>query len=108
MERENAFFKADLPRDLNEAKQKAITALAADTTPEAFRKAAEDLGFIEPPQPAVPAEDLAVHDRIAATRAGDNGALNPANYDAEVGASRSPEELREVMAKYGRTPDIIE
>lgn len=109
LERENAFYKANLPSDLNEAKRKAITVIAEDTTPEAFRKAAEDLGYVEPPAPAVPAEDLAVHDRIAATRAnGEQGTINPANYEAEVNAAQTPEELKAVMAKYGTTPEIVE
>jgi hypothetical protein len=108
LERENAFFKADLPRDLNEAKQKAIMAIAGDTTPEAFRQAAQDLGYIEPPAPTVPAEELAAHDRAAAATAGTTGGLDPANYDAEVAAAATPEELRGIMAKYGRTPEIVE
>lgn len=108
LERENAFYRADLPRDLNEAKQKAIMAIAGDTTPEAFRQAAQDLGYIEPPAPTVPVEELAAHDRAAQAAAGSTGVLNPANYEAEVEAARDQNELRAVMAKYGRTPEVIE
>lgn len=108
LEAENGLFKANLGT-LSEAQQKAVLATADQMTAEALRSQAELLGFIEPPAPAAPPADIAAHDKIAQVVAGgDGGGPNPANYDAEVSAANSPDELRAIMAKYGRTPEIVD
>lgn len=106
LERENAFFKADLPRDLNEARRKAILATAAEATPEGFRKAAEELGFIEPPAPTVPADELAAMERIAnGGSAGTTGV--DGNYEAEINAAKTPDEVFAIKAKYNRGGRLV-
>lgn len=107
LEKENALFKANLG-NLTEAQQDAVLKTSKEFTAEAVRSQAELLGFVQPPEPAAPPEDVQVFDRVADAAAGGEGRLNPANYDAEVAAAQTPEELRQVMAKYGRTPEVIE
>jgi hypothetical protein len=106
LERENALFKANLG-SLTEAQQDAVLKTAQEITETGLRSQAELLGFIQPPEPAAPAEDIQAFDRVAQATA---GAASPdaTNYDAEVAAANSPTELKAVMAKYGRLPEIID
>lgn len=101
LETKLAFYEADLPRDLSDARRKAIIATAEELTADGYRKAAADLGFIEPPAPAVPPEELAAMERIAN---GANGAttVDPALFEAEIAAARNEQEWRAVMDKYGK------
>lgn len=107
LERENAFFKADLPRELNDTQRKAIFAISDAADPDGFRKAAEELGFIKAPEPAVPVEELAAMDRIAGGGGAGANLPDAANYDAEINAAQSPEQVLAVMAKYGRN-ELVE
>ena len=47
-----------------------------DLTPEAIRTAAAEAGFIDPPAPEVPTEELRAHDRVTQAAAGANTAVN--------------------------------
>lgn len=100
LERENAFFKAKLPDDLGDAHRKAIQAIATEATPEGFRKAAEELGFIQPPAPTVSADELAAQERVANLAAGGNTSVDITNYEAEIAQARNADELFAVKAKY--------
>lgn len=99
--KENALYKANLG-ELNEAQQKAVLALAADATPEAFRQQAEALGFIEAPQPTVPVDDLEAFDRTSQATAGGTE-LNEASFDAEIRGTRNEQEWEAVMLKYNKS-----
>lgn len=97
--RKVAFYEADLPRELGEAQRKAIQAIASEQTPDGFRKAAEELGFIKQPEPTVPAAELDAHDRIAeAAGGGSEPAYN--DYAAEIAQAKSPEEVFAIKAKH--------
>lgn len=69
-ESEQAVRAANLD-GLNERQMKALLAThEGDMTPDAIRQTAVDLGFAQPPEPAVTAEGQAAHERIAAATAG--------------------------------------
>ena len=99
LEKENNLYKANLG-DLNEHQQAAVLATAKEITAEALRSQAELLGFVAPPEPTVPTEDLAAFDRVADAVAG-GGVPDAASYDAEIKAARTQDEVLAVMAKYG-------
>lgn len=100
LERKVAFFEAGLPNDLNETRRKAIIATAPDTTPEGFRKAAEELGFVEPPAPAAPPADIAAHDRVAAVQGEGNFADPGSLYHQELAEARNEADALAVMRKF--------
>lgn len=106
LRKENALFKANLS-NLNEDQQAAVLATSKEMSAEALRSQAERLGFVEPAAPAAPVEDLQAFDRVAQATAGGT-VPNPSSYEDEVAGANSPEELRAVMARHGRTPEIVE
>ena len=99
LEQENALYQANLG-DFNERQRKAIMATADGHDPDAYRKAAEELGFIAAPEPAAPAADIAAYDRTANVTAG-SGVPDASSYEAEMNAATSIEQTRAIMAKYG-------
>ncbi len=105
LEKENALYKANLG-SLTEAQQEAVLKTAKEATADALRSQAELLGFVQPPEPPAPPEGIEAFDRVAQAAAGGEGGMNPANYDAEMSAAKSPGEARQIMAKYGRTPVV--
>lgn len=100
VQRENAVYKANLG-DLSEAQQQAVLATAKEITADALRSQAELLGFVAPPAPAAPVDDIEVFDRVAAATA---GGANPAagSYEAELQNARNEAEVLAVMARYGK------
>lgn len=106
-ERELAFAKAGLPLD-DPKMGYFVKGYEGDLTPEAIKAAAESAGFLSPPAPEIPAEELAQHQQAAnlagtgQPAGGWTGAVhdNP-QYRAEIFQARSPEEAMAVMAKYG-------
>lgn len=98
--KENALYKAKLD-GLNDAQRQAVLVTAADATAEGFLAQAQALGFVAPPEPAVNADELAAHGRIADAATGGNS-LDPAGYDAELQGCRNEAEVAAVMAKYGK------
>lgn len=97
---ENTLYKANLG-NLNEDQQKAVLATSAEMTADALRSQAEKLGFVEPPAPAAPPEDLEVFDRVADAVAGGLPA-DGGGYDAELAAARDEDEMLAVMRKYNK------
>lgn len=103
-ERELAFAKAGLP--LSDPKMGYfVKGYDGDLTPEAIKAAAEAAGFLAPPAPEVPAEELAQHQQ-AATLAATGTISTPdesAQYQAELAAAASQgrDAIFAVMDKYG-------
>lgn len=98
--RENAIFKANLG-NLNEAQQAAVIATAKEVSADALRSQAELLGFVAPPEPAVPDAELDAQARIAGAQTGGTE-LNEATYEAELRGTRNEAEALAVMAKYNK------
>lgn len=99
---ENALYQADLG-SLNQRQRTAIIASADDKSPDAFRKAAEELGFIDPPkEPEVPSEELAEQARIHGSTTGGEQPGSEDAYLADMQAARSPAEVEAVMLKHNR------
>lgn len=88
---------------LNEAQQAAVLATTKEMSAEALRSQAELLGFVAAPEPAVPAADLAVFDRVAAVTAGADAPTGDAAYQSELDAAASPEEVEAIMLKHTGT-----
>lgn len=99
--RENAFYRADLPRELTEAQRKAIQAIAEEHTAEGFSKAAQDLGFMKAPEPSVSNAELEAHDRISNVAGSGGMEVDAANYEAEIAQAKTVDEVFAVKAKYG-------
>lgn len=102
---ENAILKAGLT-DLSEARQKALLAAhSGDMTPEAIRETAVDLGFAEapkPPDPQVPAEEQAAHQRAQeAANGAEPAEAHPEELNDRIAKAKSPQELDRILADAG-------
>lgn len=104
--RELAFIKAGI--DLNTPSGKLLAKAYADGTPtvEAVKAFALEHGVIEPETPAVPAEELAAHDRVANASAGATSPNEADELQAELDKAGdfftgSPEQVLAVLRKAG-------
>lgn len=77
LQRENLLLRTPGLGDLSDKQMKALFAThEGDLTPDSIRATAQDLGFVAPPAPEVPDEEVAAHQRIAAASSG-AGAATP-------------------------------
>lgn len=111
---ENAILKAGLT-DLTPAKQKALLAAhEGDMDTEAIRKTAIELGFLtEPapaePEPQVPADEQAAHQRIAEATAGAQPAeASPETLNDRIAKAKNPRELEAILAEAGISVNAVE
>lgn len=106
LERELAFAKAGLP--LHEPRiTYFVRGYEGPLDPEQIRKAAEEAGFLDTPQPAVPAEEIAAHAEMSNLAAGGQttGFHGPVHenpqYQQEIRQARTRDEVLAIMDKYG-------
>lgn len=96
-----AVYEANLG-NLNEDQQKAVLATSAEMTADALRSQAEKLGFVQPPEPAAPAEDIQAFDRVSQAVAQGQAPEAAANYEAELANAKNEGEVLAIVAKYGQ------
>ena len=104
--RELAFLKAGIDLDSPQGKLLA-KGYDGPATAEAIKAAAIEYGLIQTEAPAVPAEELAAHDRIANASAGANSPSEENELAAELEKAGdwlnggSPQAVMEVLRKAG-------
>ena len=88
---------------LNPTQMKALASVhEGEWTPDALKATAADLGYIAPPEPEVPAEELEALNRVAeAANGGGMSASKAAEYEAAVAQAKNIEELLEVQRRFG-------
>lgn len=109
--RELTLHKAGLG-DLSEKQMKALSAAhEGDWTPDLLKETANELGFGQPtnseqtpPEPRIPAAELAAHQRVA-DASGGQPTPPPDDLGAAIDATNSPEELHAVLANAGMLLD---
>lgn len=74
-QKELAFYKAGLPMS-DPRLAYFVKGYDGEMTSEAIRTAAATAGFIDPPEPEVPTEELRAHDRVTQAAAGANTGVN--------------------------------
>jgi hypothetical protein len=79
LQRENLLLRTPGLNDLTPTKMKALFSThEGEFTPEALRATAEDLGFVQPPPPEVPDQEVQAHQRIAqASQGADTSTPDP-------------------------------
>lgn len=83
LKQENALLKAGLG-DLTEKQRTALFASHdGDLTPEKLMETAVEIKLAEPPEPKVPAEEQAAHERVAAA-AGGAGTAKPGGAEIDA------------------------
>ena len=85
---------------------KQLKALAAvhdgEWTPESIKGTAAELGYIAPPEPEVPAEELEALNRVAdAASGGGMSASKAAEYEAAMAATKNMDEVIQVARQFG-------
>ena len=118
METENAALRTEvmLARsglgDISPARQKALLAAhEGDTTREAIRKTAADLGFIaeEEPEPQVPASEQEAHRRAQEATAGAEASeAHPETLDDRIAKAKTEDELAQILADAGVNTNPVE
>ncbi len=68
---------------------------------EAIKAAAVEYGVLEPPEPEVPEEERAAHERVSAASAGAPGSPER-DFDAELSAASTEEEFLRIYRESGR------
>ncbi len=96
---ELALYKAGLG-ELSERQRKALLATTDDATPEALRKAAEELSFVQPPPPPSAPADVQAMDRMSSASTGGNPAGTGGDVLSEIKAAKNEEELMAVLSKH--------
>lgn len=97
--RELAFLKAGVDLDTPQGKLLA-KAYDGEPTVEAVKAAAVEFGVLTADTPAVPAAELAAHDRIAAAASGGTTASDDQSAMAELLAADSEQEVLAVLHKW--------
>ena len=98
--KELAFLKAGVDTDSPQGKLLA-KAYDGELTADAVKAAAVEFGIIAPDSPAVPAAELAAHDRIAAAAGGGAGASDEDAALAAIQSAETPEQVLEALTKAG-------
>ena len=104
LQRENLLLRTPGLADLSDKQMRALFATHdGELTPDALRETATDLGFVAPPPPEVPNEEVAAHDRMFKAAAGatpppgDSDALD----QAAIAAATSPDEVMAIVNARG-------
>lgn len=103
LQRELVVHRAGLT-ELSDKQLKALSAAhEGDWEPEALKATAAELGFgtttdsgQQEPEPKIPAEELAAHQRVAAAATGQPPAP-PATLDAALANAKSEDEIKEIL-----------
>lgn len=94
--RELAFIKAGIDVDSPQGKLLA-KAYEGEATAEAVKAFAVEHGVLDVETPAVPAEELAAHDRLAAASGGSTVQSDEQGYEAAIRNATTPQEVIDVL-----------
>lgn len=106
--RELAFLKAgiDLNGELTPQQKLFVKAYDGDVTPDAVLAQAREFGIIDTPAPAVPAEELAAHDRFAQAA---NGGVVQSAQDQALAAVQNAQSMTELLSALAAAdPSLID
>jgi hypothetical protein len=103
--RELAFHKAGVDLDSPQGKLLA-KAYEGDPTAEAVKAFAVEHGILAADQPAVPAEELAAHDRLSQATSGAATQSDEQGYEAAIRAAQTPDDV--IKALRAADPNLID